>query len=415
MGRTIQQNLQSSPVTVPVFRLAPQRNTAGWQWISWYFRQWCSAPQCEDRTFLIMRAGLLVSNESQENAAVCNIYQVGTYYIGNGAVKPMELLGVLGKIVVWLGGFFAILVVVGFIYQLALEKLGAGVPPGELIKVFDRKMHLLCMGKETHPTVILEAGGGNSSITSRHIQTEISEFAQVCVYDRAGFGYSDPVGGARTFDEISQDLDQLLEQADLKPPYILVGESMGGLMVRNYYRRHPEKVAGIVLLDAAEEAHTFSRLDKLKQMQTTASATSWIARIGLVRLALTLVPERAGIPANLSTERRAEIIQEYSRAGFFRSAARELEAYFSTPIEQQRAGGFGSLGATPLVVVTHGKPLIGSQAFLEEGWHEAQRRLTELSSDSSLVVAEKSGHAISLDQPELVVKLVRELIEKIHF
>ncbi len=184
-------------------------------------------------------------------------------------------------------------------------------------------------------------------------------------------------------------------------------------MVRNYCRHHPEKVAGVVLLDAAEEEHTFGRLQKLKGMQSTAATTSWLARFGVVRLLLNLVPEKAGIPADISPERRREIVGEYSRPEFFKSAVHELEAYFSTPQQLRKSGGFGSLGSTPLIVVKHGKPLTGSQAFLEEGWSEAQARLAALSTDSNLLVAEQSGHAISLDQPELVVDLVRSLVEKI--
>lgn len=324
----------------------------------------------------------------------------------------MEWLLLLGKIVAWFIAVIIALSVIGFAYQGIAVKLDDRIPPGELVTVSGRTMHLLCLGKQSGPTIILEAGGSNSSITSRRIQSEIAEFARVCAYDRAGYGFSDPVLQNRTFDEISEDLDELLVGADIAPPYILLGESMGGLMARNYYRLHPEKVAGVMLLDAAEEVHTFGRLDKLKGMQSTASTTSWFARIGLIRLLLKLVPEKAGIPADLSTERRAEIVAEYSRPEFFKSAVKELEAYFSTPLEMQKAGGFGSLGSIPTIVVTHGEPLTGSQAFLEEGWREAQIRLTTLSSDSNLVVAEQSGHAISLDQPELVVKLARDLVER---
>ena len=273
-------------------------------------------------------------------------------------------------------------------------------------------MHLLCMGDQHGPTVVLEAGGSNSSITSRKIQSDIAEFARVCAYDRAGFGFSDPVSGGRTFDQITQDFDDLLVRAGIEPPYILVGESMGGLMIRNYHRRHPENVVGVVLLDAAEEEHTFRRLDELKRMQSVAGTTSWLARFGIVRLLLKLAPETVGIPANIDPERRKEIVAEYSRPEFFESAELELEAYFSAPKEMRQSGGFGFLGSTPLVVVTHGTPLTGSQEFLEDGWAEAQLRLAALSTDSKLLVAEQSGHAISLDQPEFVVDLIRDLIGK---
>ena len=319
----------------------------------------------------------------------------------------------IAEILIWLFVVVVVLAALGFTYQLIAEQLDSRVQPGELISVFGRKMHLLSMGKQDGPTIILEAGGSNSSSTSRKIQSGMAEFAHVCVYDRAGYGFSDPVNRSRSFADITADLDELLTQARVAPPYILIGESMGGLMMRNYSRIHPEKVAGIMLIDAAEEEHTFTRLNKLKGMQKTAAAAAWLARFGLIRALLNLAPEKAGIPVTVSSKRRAEIVAEYSQKNFFKTAGYELDAYFSTLQDMRKAGGFGTLGSTPLVVITHGKPFTGTQAFLEEGWTEAQERLATLSTNSKLVVAERSGHAISLDQPELVIEMVRKMMTEV--
>ena len=81
-----------------------------------------------------------------------------------------------------------------------------------------------------------------------------------------------------------------------------------------------------------------------------------------------------GLPTGLSRDTHSGIVAEYSRPEFFETTARELSAYFRTTAEQRQAGGFGSLGATPLAVITHGKPFTGQQAFLEKGWAEAQAR-----------------------------------------
>jgi len=320
---------------------------------------------------------------------------------------------VMLRIAIWSCWIVGGLLLAGFLYQLIAGTLNKIDPPGTIIDVSGRDMHFLCLGEAAGPTIVLEAGGSNSSTTSRKIQAEMAKFARVCAYDRAGFGFSDPVNRSRTFDEMTEDLENLLTNAEIAPPYILVGESMGGLMVRNYCRHHPENIAGVLLLDSAEEQHTFERLEKLKGMQSTAAATSWLARFGIVRLLLNLDPEKAGIPAAISAQRRSEIVTEYSRPEFFKSAVHELGAYFSTPQNMRADGGFGSLGSTPLIVVTHGKPLKGSQAFLETGWSEAQKRLAALSTSSELLVAEHSGHAISLDQPRLVVDQVRRLVEEL--
>ena len=319
----------------------------------------------------------------------------------------------LSEVFAWIFAVLVILLITGFIYQLVSEKLYHRVRPGQRIDVFGRGMHLLCRGMQDGPTVILETGGGNSSITSRGIQLEISKFAKVCAYDRAGYGFSDPVNAARTFDDMSNDLDELLIQAGVTPPYILVGESMGGLLVRNYYRLHPKNVVGILLLDAAEEQHTFEHLPKLRKMQSVAAVTSHLARFGIVRLLLTLVPEKLGVPRKTSSQGIKELVSDFSRPSFFRATVNEIEAYFAVPIKMREAGGFGTLGSTPLIVVTHGKSFTGPQLFLEEGWAQAQDRLATLSTNSSFFVAEHSGHAIGLDQPQLVVDLVKKLIDDI--
>lgn len=150
----------------------------------------------------------------------------------------MEWLVLTAKVVAWSTAIVALAAALGFVYQRTAQRSDKRLPPGKLVSVSGREMHLLCMGDHDGPTVVLEAGGSNSSITSRSLQTAIAKFARVCAYDRAGYGYSEPVNQSRTFDEITADLDELLAKGDIEPPYILVGESMGGLMVRNFHRHH---------------------------------------------------------------------------------------------------------------------------------------------------------------------------------
>ncbi|NOX52290.1 MAG: alpha/beta hydrolase [Gammaproteobacteria bacterium] len=317
----------------------------------------------------------------------------------------------VGTIVKWTLGIAALLAACGYLYQMLADRSANYQPPGDLLKIDGRVMHLLSMGQRVGPTVVLESGGSSSSLVLRRLQTQISQFASVAAYDRAGFGFSEQANDNRSFDDITNDLHHLLEQSNLPRPYLLVGVSMGGLMVRNYARLHPGHVKGIVLLDSAEEQHTFARIDTLVGMQRKALIGAWLARIGLVRVALTLAPKWAGIPKGLSAEMRHAIVTEFSRPSFYVATANELEAYFSTPNKRREAGGFGSLGSTPLTVVTHGKPLKGPQAFLEKGWKDAQHRLVSLSSNSKLVIAEQSGHAIGLDQPDLVIELIKKMLE----
>lgn len=314
----------------------------------------------------------------------------------------------VAKIAGCLAGLLAFAGVAGFCYERYLEAKRTD-PLGQRFDVGGRKLHLICAGTGT-PSIIWEAGGGSSSVSSRRIQALVSEFSRVCTYDRAGYGWSDPVQGPRTFDEIATDLENLIEAAQIPEPYILVGESMGGLMARRFAVRNLDKVAAVVFLDSAEEQHTFQRIKMLHRMQASARVSRWLAKIGLVRLIVNLFPEKVGIPHQLSVQEARELADDVSRERNFHAAELEMEAYFQTSESMRRAGGFGELGDAPLVVVTHGQPLKGPQAFLEKGWAEAQERLVSLSSNGKLVVAEDSGHAISLESPSLVVEILRSLV-----
>jgi pimeloyl-ACP methyl ester carboxylesterase len=122
-------------------------------------------------------------------------------------------------------------------------------------------LHIFCQGEHVPgtPTVILEAGMGEASLTWATLQPEIAGFARVCSYDRSGYGWSDsstkPGSGATTVEE----LHTLLQTAHIDEPYVLVGHSLGGIYVRLYAKRYPSEVKGMVLIDPSHE-QMFSRL-----------------------------------------------------------------------------------------------------------------------------------------------------------
>jgi pimeloyl-ACP methyl ester carboxylesterase len=111
-----------------------------------------------------------------------------------------------------------------------------------------RSLYRVCRG-EGSPTVILESGDGADLSQWNQVMTQIAEVTTVCAYDRGGLGRSDPVTGCRHLPELTGDLAQLLEAADIPPPYVLVGTSGGGYITAGFAAEHPEDVAGIVLLD----------------------------------------------------------------------------------------------------------------------------------------------------------------------
>lgn len=111
-----------------------------------------------------------------------------------------------------------------------------------------RRLNLRCEGRGS-PTVLLEAGLGYPSLSWRDTQPKLARTHRTCSYDRAGLGFSDAGPMPRSAGAIVDDLERLIAKAGLAPPFILVGNSMGGQTVRLYAFRHPDKVAGLVLLD----------------------------------------------------------------------------------------------------------------------------------------------------------------------
>ena len=130
-------------------------------------------------------------------------------------------------------------------------------PPGRLIDLDGYKLHLNCTGKG-RPTVILDAGMGDSSAVWALIQPELSRTMRVCSYDRAGTAWSDLGPVPRTMKQEVAELRELLRRAKERRPFVLVGHSYAGLLARLYTTTFPKEVAGVVLVDSTHESTTLS-------------------------------------------------------------------------------------------------------------------------------------------------------------
>jgi pimeloyl-ACP methyl ester carboxylesterase len=111
-------------------------------------------------------------------------------------------------------------------------------------------LHINCLGQGS-PTVILESGLANMSADWANVQPLVAKGTRVCAYDRAGIAWSDPGPQPRDPGQIAGELHTLLGRAGIAGPYVLVGQSFGGLYVRMYAARYPDEVAGMVLVDAS--------------------------------------------------------------------------------------------------------------------------------------------------------------------
>ena len=125
-------------------------------------------------------------------------------------------------------------------------------PPGQIVDIGTTKLHLNCTGAGS-PAVVLESGFPGSSLDWSLVQPVTARFTRVCSYDRAGFGWSEAGKAPRSSQQIAEDLATLLSRANVTAPYVLVGHSLGGLYVRAFASKFPERVAGMVLVDSTHE------------------------------------------------------------------------------------------------------------------------------------------------------------------
>jgi pimeloyl-ACP methyl ester carboxylesterase len=285
--------------------------------------------------------------------------------------------------------------------------------PGRLVRISDgRRIYLDCRG-HGRPTVIFEGVGGGPSVTDMPSQRFVEKFTRVCVYDRAGFGWSDPAPPGRSFEERVADLHQALRAAHERGPYVLVGSSFGGLLARTYTRLWPKEVVGMVLVDSAEEGHWFPWMTKAGgENRQTLRGYADQARSGAMRHSLEA--QLAG-PNWFTPQEKRWLIEGESRPEHWEAAVDEVAAFDRTPPDMRFAGAFGTLGARPLVVLSHGTPFGGGTAAEgEPAWAAAQDRLAALSTNKAHVVAAKNSHIIGLENPPLVAEAVRTVVQSVR-
>ncbi len=194
-----------------------------------------------------------------------------------------------------LPALFGVLLSVGFVYQWQGTRRDAVrfPPPGRFIETPAGTFHLIEKHGPAGPTVILESGLAASSLSWSLVQDRIAEFAHVCSYDRAGFGWSSPARSPRTVQAVVEELRTVLESGGLSAPFVLVGHSYGGLIVRAFAHLYPALVAGLVLIDPVSTGHWAGCSEddqgRLSRGIRLARRGATLARFGFIRLVLKLV------------------------------------------------------------------------------------------------------------------------------
>ena len=157
------------------------------------------------------------------------------------------------KIFKWIGKILAGLIILIFISGLCFRLFSSKpVPPGELVDVNGTKLHIRAEGQKNDlPTLVLEAGAGNDTDVFHWITEGLKKNMRVVRYDREGKWFSESTKDSITSVFYANQLHQLLEKSGEKPPYILVGHSMGGPYNQIFRDLYPSEVEGMVFLDSS--------------------------------------------------------------------------------------------------------------------------------------------------------------------
>lgn len=299
----------------------------------------------------------------------------------------------------------ALALLAGLILQAVFEHEAAAIrAPGNRISIDgDRRLHIICEGSGS-PAVILEAGGTHFSTQYMRVLPALATRTRVCAYDRAGMGWSDPSDTPRTARALVDDLDALLVNASISPPYLLVAGSAGGLTAELYAREHPDRVVGIVLLDALTGRMIDDMPDAGRHMAHDACLARTLNRFGLLRLLDPLDRRERGDDRDLALTYRASTW----------NAVCSLVEARATSAEQIRASP-PLRSDLPIVVVRHdsAKASGPDDTVSEAQWQAAQAANAALTKRGELLVAPGSGHHIAEDRPDLVVATVMRLIDEL--
>ncbi len=272
-----------------------------------------------------------------------------------------------------------------------------------------RRVYLECRGTG-HPTVLLEAGSGNTARVwhahergRRAILPAVARFTRVCAYDRPGTTWdgslgqpkgvsrSDPVAMPRTAADIVSDLHALLRKArtlrgpHLHGPYVLAGHSFGGMVLRLYATAYPREVAGLVSIDAQSEWFAAA----LKKLLTREQYTD------------TVVYQ--------SPPPGFQGYSDYEQLSLAASGAETQQAQADTPLRRM-----------PLVVLSHSRTDPNPFGFppefpieaLNRAFQASQDKLAALVPGARHVIAARSGHYIQFDQPKLVIDAIRSVVKR---
>ncbi|MGI6247470.1 MAG: alpha/beta fold hydrolase [Pseudochelatococcus sp.] len=299
--------------------------------------------------------------------------------------------------------------------------------PASLVEVGDgQRLNLVCRG-EGFPTVLLEAGFGESAVTWRDVQPEIAKVTRVCAYDRAGLGFSDPARAAQDVAGMAARLRALVDAGGIGRPFVLVAHSMGGLIAARYADENPRDLAGLVLVDPAvahQERHmaavTRSYFIANAQQRAVILACLDAAKAGDMTPGSSLPAECGNPTPGAGPVLAAAESARMKKVSYWEALLSEHENMFSmqedssTVDDIQLTGSTRRYGTLPLIVLTAGNALPDMPEAEKDPantlWMKLHDELAARSDRGVNRLAPQSGHYIQNDAPQEVIAAVLEVV-----
>jgi pimeloyl-ACP methyl ester carboxylesterase len=315
------------------------------------------------------------------------------------------------KLTLYFLSLLIVLMAAGSIYQWfgVWEDLKSYTPVGKLYDVKGYKMHLYTEGQGA-TTVVFAAGWGtvNAYVDFYPLYKGLSSYAKIAVYDRFGYGYSDTTGKKRDIDSITDEMHELFQVSGQKPPFILVGHSLGSLETIRYAQRFPEEVAGIVLVEGGSPEYYASRspltfipivehaLLNVGVIRTLYHFNGFEESMASERNALKLLPgelkeldRKSTLIKIANKDMTDEIRQSRSNADIVLSGKKPLDI----PITVLTADYFGKLSK-------------------DKAWMDNESKLPSWSTSGKQIIVPNTSHYLHSYNPDVVVKEILALIDK---
>ncbi len=285
--------------------------------------------------------------------------------------------------------FKSVFMFVALLSMIACSSKQENQPDDRMVDIGTHRLRIYCTGQGS-PTVVMDTGFGDASDKLRSLQARIAQETRVCVYDRAGYGSSEPGPMPRHGRQVASELKLLLEKAGIPGPYVLVGHSSGGSNMQVFASQYPKLVAGMVLIEPPPLPFILGQ--QFPELYQRAKQEG---------------------PNMLAMAEQARKASRLKEASLLEMLASEHEMMLSKTAQQLAA--VESFGNVPLIVMGAGRPqpAFGDQAqAFQQFWIEQSRALASKSTRGTFVLVQESGHYIYLDAPDSVLEAIRQVTKQ---